>query len=95
VNKAKQLWRTQYKDKVFPTANTTGPDLEPDVFEQNQLVFNKVDDEFDTFIAATLNLIACSALDWCPLPDQQHNYPNLQRMAINIHSILSMSAEPE
>lgn len=93
-----QLWRSEYKDKVLIVAGSTEPTCEPDEFdlwERDNSIITKIDDEFDTFITSTPILIRGSALDWWLHSDQAASYPNLSRMAVDILSIPAMSAEPE
>lgn len=52
-------------------------------------------DDLDAFINVTPFKIQCTPLEWWCRPEQRSQYPRLSRMAIDLLSIPSESAEPE
>ena len=96
------LWRKQYKDKapiVHLSAESTNlrePD-EFDLWERDQSTISQIGDEFYSLIDGIPVLLGEreTLLSWWLEEVQWRPYLNLSRFAIDILSILTMSAGPE
>jgi len=101
--KVKAFWREHYKDKVLvnqeePEVDNDDETAMEDSFsrwnrEQESLSVPK--DEYASFISSGCCAVVGPAYKWWMQPEVQKTYPNLSRMAIDLLSIPSMSAEPE
>ena len=56
---------------------------------------SEITDEYDRYCAQPTIPEAIDAIQWWLEPTQQRNYPNLNRMALDLLSIPAMSTEPE
>lgn len=95
--KVKAFWEEHYKDHVPPIEEEMGDDIESKfaLWNRNQKSLVQSKDEYSSFISSGCVRIKGPAYKWWLQPEQQSTYPNLARMAVDLLSIPSMSAEPE
>ncbi|THY67126.1 hypothetical protein D6C86_10588 [Aureobasidium pullulans] len=102
IDKAKQAARSLYKRQYYkpplpaPTPISTSPQAKRGFkdWKQSITLVRKVTDEFDHFVRGD-PLPIDNPLQWWLEAQQQRQYPNLARMAIDILSVNPMSAESE
>ena len=81
-------------EKPASTNRSTEP-FETELYMRMLDVTGSVEDEYEDFIKAKPTSIQGTALQWWLNPTRRADYPRLSRMAIDILSILFMSAEAE
>lgn len=100
ITAVRALWTAKYKNKTKPIAIAPLSNEE----ESNQLAKWQASIRFansvtipEEFVQFTKSppVLVDDAIQWWLEPTQQHNYPNLSQMAIDILSINPMSAESE
>ncbi|TKA27633.1 hypothetical protein B0A49_13851, partial [Cryomyces minteri] len=101
VNRAKQLWKSQYRDCKSREA-TPLPlpfmDEEPDdydLFNRQIDAVTSTSDQFEQFINSSPIEVTGSPLDWWLEDRQRRAYPQLSIMATDVLSIATMAAESE
>jgi hypothetical protein len=104
---AQDIWMTKYHGLDTPRASDP-PILSPkpskksglltDLLQLSEVSEDATDihtDDLDAFINIKPFKIQCTPLEWWCRPEQRSQYPRLSRMAIDLLSIPSESAEPE
>lgn len=106
VENARKLWRDEYARGEVESgfakvvAEPSAANEEPSFFEQQRRLLKRpkptTEDEFERFInGQQLQPADGDAISWWLEPTQGRTYPRLRRMAIDVLSAPSMSAESE
>ena len=77
------------------STNRSTKSSETELYMRMLNVTGSVEDEYEDFIKVKSTSIQGTALQWWLNPIRRADYPRLSRMAIDILSIPSMSAEAE
>jgi hypothetical protein len=95
--KVKQYWEVNYKGQVPAGQEEIGADKGSAflTWHRRQASARHMKDEFDSFINGGDIDITVPAFEWWLQPGLAKTFPNLSRMAVDILSVPSMSAEPE
>jgi hAT family C-terminal dimerisation region len=95
--KVKQYWEDNYKGQV-PVGQEeidTNKESAFSTWHRRQASARHMKDEFDSFINGGDIDLTVPAFEWWLQPGVAKRFPNLSRMAVDILSVPSMSAEPE
>ncbi|KAM5529104.1 hypothetical protein FOXYSP1_16948 [Fusarium oxysporum f. sp. phaseoli] len=88
---ARDIWMTEYQGLAI----SKEPERRPAPLPSKKDAISTDSDNLDSFINALPLEIDCTPLEWWSRLEQRAQYPRLSRMAIDILSIPSESAEPE
>jgi hAT family C-terminal dimerisation region len=96
----REFWETKYKPASNPPATTSTHTINkpPNAFLQwlnDEEDIDPLADEYDHYISQSQVPGVKQGYKWWLEPTQQKIYPNLSKMALDILSIPSMSADPE
>ncbi len=107
LDSTQKLWEEKYEnvDIQQPLQETSSTTKEPTEFDliareldlTSSRSCNSSHDDFMDFVSRSPTPLPpnTTALEWWLREEQQHAYPRLSKMAIDILSIPAMSAEPE
>jgi hypothetical protein len=99
IERARKVWLTYRKELQEPeieeSEKTYFQRYMADIHSKQRGLKGGGQDEFDRFIHAPPIETEGSALDWWLLSQQQHSFPQLSRLAIDVLSAPAMSAESE
>jgi hAT family protein len=108
IGGAREIWETEYSSIILPKEPEPSADISAPLKERDdQLAFllRSIEvkkkaicadtDNLEVFINASPVEVDCTPLKWWSRIEQRKQYPRLSRMAIDILSIPSESAEPE